>query len=80
MRLKNLAPLVMLFIVIGASLGLAAEVLSDVQLEGEAPMSNAINNTTAGLGRLASWLPVMGMVGIGAIVVSTMFYLFKGIR
>lgn len=77
MRIEDLAPLAITFVVAGITLGIGAEILDEVSKDVTGNVAGeAINNSTAGLGELASWLPTLGLVSAAAMIIGVIFYSF----
>ncbi len=70
MRLEDLAPAGIAFVVVGIVLGIGADVLTDIS-EGQAAGTgkDATLNATAGVGELASWMPTIALVVAAAIII-----------
>jgi len=80
MRVTDLAPLAIIFVVAGISLGIGAEVLLKVRegVTSGSTAESAINNSTEGVGELARWMPTIGLVLAAAIIIGVVFSSFVG--
>jgi len=79
----DLATIALVFVVAGISLGIGANVLSDIQAsvnETEGGVGErgtlATQNVTEGISELASWMPTIGLVIAAAIIIGVIFSSF----
>jgi len=84
MRLQDLAPIAILFVVIAIVVSVGADVLSNIQ-EGKTTDSveyNATQYGLQGLEELSSWLPTLAIIIVAAIVIGIIaaWFMFKGGR
>jgi len=79
-RFQDLAALAIVFVIAGISLGIGAEVLSDVKsdLTTGTIAERAVGNATLGIEELASWTPTIALVIAAAIVIGVIFSAFRG--
>jgi len=80
MRVTDLAPLAIIFVVAGISLGIGAEVLDKVKsgVTAGTTAERAVINATEGVGELARWMPTIGLVLAAAIIIGVVFSSFVG--
>ena len=78
MRLEDLAPAGIAFVVIAVTLGIGARVLTDVNTGNTAGTTahDAVLNGTAGIGELSSWLPTIALVLAAAVVIGVVVSYF----
>jgi len=62
------------------ALGIGAEVLYDVEqdLTAGTTAAAAVANTTQGIGELASWMDIIGLVIAAALIIGIIFSAFSG--
>ena len=78
--LQDLAPIAILFVVAGVTIGIGADILAEIEVDvASSEASNAINNSTAGLSELASWLDTIALVMAAALVLGVIFYSFGSV-
>lgn len=79
MDIRDLAPVAVIFIIAGITIGIGSEVTSDVKTELTAgtPQAN-VENATLALGKLAKWLPTIGLVLAAAIIIGVLYRSFMG--
>jgi hypothetical protein len=82
MRLEDLAPAGIAFVVVAITISIGADVLTDIgstQTDGSIA-SDATLNGTEGLGELASWLPTIALVVAASVVIGVVvaYFTFKG--
>lgn len=80
MRLEDLAPLAITLVITGVVLSIGTEIMDDVHddISGETGR-NIVNNTTAGLEELASWMDTIALVAAAAVVLGVIFFAFSRI-
>jgi len=79
MKITDLAPVAIIFVIAGIALGIGAQVLSQVQTGVSAgEPTYAIQNATAGIGKLAVWMPTIGLVIAAALIIGIVFSSFMG--
>ena len=79
MRIGDLAPIAIVFVVAGIVMSIGTEVMSNMKTSLAAQDADAAaDNTTEGIGKLADWLPTIGLVVAAAIVIGVVFSSFIG--
>lgn len=78
MKLQDLAPVAIIIVVAGIAIGIGAEVLEEIKgdITENSTGYYAVGNTTEGIGKLADWLPIIGLVVAAAIVIGVVFWSF----
>lgn len=77
MKIQDLAPVAIILVVAGIAIGIGAEVLDTIQGDLSAGVpKQAVGNATEGLGKLADWMPIIGLVVAAAIVIGVVFWSF----
>jgi len=79
MKIQDLAPIAIVFVIAGVVLGVGADILVDIEdsVDDSALASAAVNNSTEGLAELASWLPTIALIVAAAIVIGVIFTSFR---
>ena len=80
MKLEDLSPLAIAFVIVGISLGIGAAITAQVsatQTAGTVARA-AVDNATSGIGQLASWLPIIGLIVAAAVIIGILFSSFYG--
>lgn len=78
-RLQDLAPIAVSFVVVGIVLGIGANILSEVEtsLTAGSDAALAVDNATAGIAELASWLPTIALIIAAAVIIGILFFAFS---
>jgi hypothetical protein len=81
MKIQDYAPIAIAFVLIGVVLGVGADVLDNVEdnFTDNTTAQLSVANATEGVGELASWLPIVGLVVAAALVIGILFNAFSGI-
>lgn len=76
----DLTALALLFVVAGVMLAMGNYILSSIgnQLPANSTAVSAIGNATSGINTFASWLPILAVVIISAIVIGILISAFMG--
>jgi len=77
LRLGDIATIAIVFVVAGITLGIGADILSDI--EGSVTTgvpSRAVANVSLGIGELAKWMPTIGLVIAAALIIGIVFTSF----
>jgi hypothetical protein len=86
-EIHDLVGIGLAFVIIGVTLGIGAYINSSIitaaNFNATAESSTwrsaaAINNATAGLSTLASWLPIIGVIIAAAIIIGVLVHGFMG--
>jgi len=83
LQFGDMAGVALLFVVVGASLGIGAMVLSNIQgMSGFTNTSSAeyvtLGNASSGIANLSSWLPIIGVILAASVVIGTLMFVFTG--
>ncbi len=78
MRVQDLAPIAIAFVVVSIVIGVGADVVDDIQddQKGNTTAWNASQNGLEGLEKLSSWLPTIAIVVAAAVVIGVLVYYF----
>ena len=76
MELRDLAPVGVLFVVIAIVLSMGGEILSNLSSSQSGTAKAITDNGTAGLEKIAKWLPTIGLVIAAAIVIGVVITSF----
>lgn len=78
MRLQDIAPVIITFVIIGITLGVGAEVLDDIgsSVTAASVAEGAVKNATESLSVLGGWLPTIGLAIAAASVIGVVVYAF----
>ena len=78
MRVQDLAPIAIAFVVVSIVIGVGADVVDDIQDDqtGNTTAWNASQNGLEGLEKLSSWLPTIAIVVAAAVVIGVLVYYF----
>jgi len=73
MNIHDITTVVLIFVVSGVALGIGAQIMDSIypSITSESGQY-AINNTTLALSRVASWLPIIGIVIASAIIIGVL--------
>ena len=82
MRLEDLAPIAIAFVITGVALGIGANITAQVQSTQTTGSiaAAAAGNATSGIGQVASWLPTIGLIVAAAVIIGILFSSFYGGR
>lgn len=77
MRVTDLAPLAITFVVAGVSMGIGSEVLDGVRsgVTDQTALST-IGNVSDGIGELSSWMDTIGLVLAASVIIGVIFHSF----
>ncbi len=75
MRIQDYAPVAIAFVLIGVVLGVGADILDNVDdsMTAGTTAFAAVQNASEGIGELAEWLPIVGLVVAAALVIGILF-------
>ncbi len=78
LSIADIGPIAVILVVAGISIGIGAQVLGNISttLTAGTQARLAVDNTTLGLGALASWMPTIGLVVAAAIIIGVVFSSF----
>lgn len=78
MRLEDLAPIAITFVMVGIALSIGAAITTTTgnSLTVNSTAWFAVQNASAGLGQLASWLPTIGLILAASVIIGILFSSF----